>query len=455
LTYVSRLEKDSGAVMTPPDEMRVEPIGVRLKRLRLDLGLSQRELSGPGVSYAYISRIEAGARTPSVKALRMLARKLGVTVEYLETGRDLRDTDERELRIADAELELRLAADVESAEEKLGTILEEATQAGDHASAARARVGLGLAAAHRGNHLDAVERLEAAIADQPVPVAARPDVYATLGQSYSALGAADRAVRLFERCLEEIEASASEDSGTYIRFATFLSYALSDAGDYEHANAVVRDALARADDATDPYARVRLHWSLARVAGMEGRSSEALEYMRRAITLLEATDHNVQLARAYLLSAGIEAHEGDAGAAREHLISAKKLLGTHPEPADRALLAIGRSRLASLEGEGPKAVERAREAIAILGDFHGGEQGAAVWALAHGLAVSGDLEGAHGTYPRAVDLLAVHGRRNEAARASEEWAAVLQAHGRGDEAKPILARAAELLAADSVSSRGR
>jgi transcriptional regulator with XRE-family HTH domain len=37
--------------------------------------------------YAYISRIEANARTPSVKAMRKLARKLGVTVEYLETGK--------------------------------------------------------------------------------------------------------------------------------------------------------------------------------------------------------------------------------------------------------------------------------------------------------------------------------------------------------------------------------
>ena len=36
---------------------------------------------------AYISRIEAGARTPSVKALRQLASKLGVTVEHLETGK--------------------------------------------------------------------------------------------------------------------------------------------------------------------------------------------------------------------------------------------------------------------------------------------------------------------------------------------------------------------------------
>jgi transcriptional regulator with XRE-family HTH domain len=64
-----------------------ETIGERLRRLRLERGLSQRDLSERGVSYAYISRIEAGARTPSVKAMRVLAQKLGVTVEQLETGK--------------------------------------------------------------------------------------------------------------------------------------------------------------------------------------------------------------------------------------------------------------------------------------------------------------------------------------------------------------------------------
>jgi transcriptional regulator with XRE-family HTH domain len=63
-----------------------EGIAERLRRLRLERGMSQRDLSSPGVSYAYISRIEAGARTPSVKAMRLLAQKLGVTVEQLETG---------------------------------------------------------------------------------------------------------------------------------------------------------------------------------------------------------------------------------------------------------------------------------------------------------------------------------------------------------------------------------
>src|SRR5438874_11699108 len=95
------------SVATRSEDSHIEPIGVRLKRLRIERGFSQRDLSSPGVSYAYISRIEAGARTPSVKALRMLAQKLGVSVEYLETGREIGEGEARELKLGDAELEIR------------------------------------------------------------------------------------------------------------------------------------------------------------------------------------------------------------------------------------------------------------------------------------------------------------------------------------------------------------
>ena len=63
-----------------------DTVGGRIYARRLELGLSQRQLSGPGVSYAYISRIEAGQRQPSVKALRRLAARLEVSVQWLETG---------------------------------------------------------------------------------------------------------------------------------------------------------------------------------------------------------------------------------------------------------------------------------------------------------------------------------------------------------------------------------
>jgi transcriptional regulator with XRE-family HTH domain len=173
----------------PSAEARDEPIGVRLKRLRVERGLSQRDLSSPGVSYAYISRIEAGARTPSVKALRMLAQKLQVSVEYLETGRDIRDVDERELRLADAELEVRLGGNPTEAERKLNELLDEAQRAGDARCVTRAQIALGILAARRGNQLDAVERLEAALADGAVAAHSRLDAFAALGQAYASLGA--------------------------------------------------------------------------------------------------------------------------------------------------------------------------------------------------------------------------------------------------------------------------
>ena len=61
-------------------------IGERIRERRRELGLSQREAAGEGVSNSYVSRIEVGTRNPSVRALREIASKLGVSVEWLETG---------------------------------------------------------------------------------------------------------------------------------------------------------------------------------------------------------------------------------------------------------------------------------------------------------------------------------------------------------------------------------
>jgi transcriptional regulator with XRE-family HTH domain len=432
-----------------------ETIGARLKRLRLQRGFSQRDLSSPGVSYAYISRIEAGARTPSVKALRKLSQKLGVSVEYLETGRDIRDVDDRELRLADAELELRLTQNTADAETKLKDVLDEAAAAGDVVSATRAQLALGLVAAQRGNHLDAVERLEAVLDDGGVPVESRPDVYATLGQSYASLGAPDRSVRLFRRCLEEL-GDGPEHAASRIWFATLLSYALTDSGDYDGARDVIRAALEGEGVETDPYSRMRLYWSRARLAGIDGRSAEALDSIREAIALLKATDDSLHLARAYLMSAGIEASEGNADVAERHLDEADALLGHSSEPVDRAMSLIGRSRVAALRLDAAAAVSNARAAIDLLGSTHAGGQGAAVWAFARGLALQGDMDGSVDAYHRAIDLLSVHGQRHDAGRAAVELAEVLRSEGRGDEAEPILRRAYDLgVGAETASARQR
>lgn len=70
-------------------------------------GLSQRQLSFPGCSAAYISRLEAGDRVPSLQLLRKLAAKLNADDEYLATGVERIDQISPEL--VEEEVERRLA----------------------------------------------------------------------------------------------------------------------------------------------------------------------------------------------------------------------------------------------------------------------------------------------------------------------------------------------------------
>jgi transcriptional regulator with XRE-family HTH domain len=69
-------------------EPQMSSVGDRIRGRRLALGLSQRELATAGLSDAYISRLEANTRHPSVKVLRKLAPMLDVSVHWLETGKD-------------------------------------------------------------------------------------------------------------------------------------------------------------------------------------------------------------------------------------------------------------------------------------------------------------------------------------------------------------------------------
>ena len=435
-------------------EGQAETIGQRLRRLRHERGLSQRELSSPGVSYAYISRIEAGARRPSVKALRMLARKLGVSADYLETGSEIRDTDERELRIADAELELRLAGDPGEAEAKLEALRDAAVGAGDAVAASRANIALGLAAAAGGRNADAIDRLESGLELSRVSPSGRPDVYATLGRAYAATGRPDKAVEVFERCLGEVAEDAPEDLTAQVRFTTYLSYALTDLGDLDRAQDVLDSALDQADAMTDAYSRVRLYWSLARLADLQGQPAAALDYVRRAIALLDVTDDTLHLGRAHLLCGSILLSQGRAEDAGRHFDLAERLFGPHPEPEDVANLYTDQSRRAAQLGDGDEAVRRAKAALEAVGDEYGRERGTALWALAEGFALTGETDDAHESFRKATTLLEHEGHRRDYVEAYRAWGKFLRRSGREDEALEVLERAADL-AAEPVAADHR
>src|SRR5688500_14612497 len=96
-------------------------VGRRLKEARLAAGFSQRALSLPGCSSAYISRLEAGDRVPSLQLLRKLALKLGVDEEYLARGVERVEQGPPEL--VEAEVARRLG-DLRLARQRYQAVLE-------------------------------------------------------------------------------------------------------------------------------------------------------------------------------------------------------------------------------------------------------------------------------------------------------------------------------------------
>jgi transcriptional regulator with XRE-family HTH domain len=424
----------------PGNSHSAESVGERLKRLRLERGFSQRDLSGPGVSYAYISRIEAGARRPSVKALRMLAKKLGVTTDYLETGSQLDETSARELRLAEIELRLRLDGDVIL--DELNELLAEARAHADASTIARAHIALGFAANSRSDHTETIRHLEAARQCELVSVVSRPDVYVTLGRASAARGTPRNAVELFEEALRELDRIDPGDVGARVRFSAYLSFALTDLGELQRARAVVTDALARTEPTTDPYTRVRLYWSLGRLSIEQSRPLVALDSFRRAVALLEATEDTLHLARAHLncTQALIDADEIDA--AREHLAHAESLLGPNPRDDDLVVVRLMQAMCAARTGDHASAERFADEGLILAGALPN-EQGQLWWAIAVARAGAGNV-GADAAFENAVALLSEHGTVREYANVLRTYGRYLRDVGREHQALDVFERAANV-----------
>ena len=132
-------------------------VGQRLRRAREAAGLTQRDLSFEGCTAAYVSRIEAGARVPSLQILREFGKRLGVSADFLATGGPA-DADVSS-ELLEAEVALRLGDD-----EQAARLYEAARRAADSAAAiSRTQLGLGRVALHRGDVAGAIDLLEQAL----------------------------------------------------------------------------------------------------------------------------------------------------------------------------------------------------------------------------------------------------------------------------------------------------
>ena len=143
----------------------VEPgvLGARVKAARVARGLTQAELAGDGVSTAYVSRIESGARRPTLKVLAQLAGRLDKPVDQLLHGITSTEYDEIRLSLDYAELALENGEAAE-AEHQARDALTRAELASLGQFESRGHFLLGRAYESLGRLDDAIRELEHAVA---------------------------------------------------------------------------------------------------------------------------------------------------------------------------------------------------------------------------------------------------------------------------------------------------
>lgn len=372
-------------------------VGARLRAAREQVGLSQRQLSFLGCSPAYISRIEAGERIPSLQLLRELGRRLGVSEDYLATGTD---TPARTTPLLlEAEIALRLD-ELERAEELFASVLEGAT--GPYETAA-AKEGLGHLALRRGKPRDAISLFEQALMTSNQDESERPALAEGLGRAYAMLGEFAPAIAIFERCCT-IFAERSDTVQT-VRFSCLLGYALMDNGNLDRAEEAIGRALAEGSKVIhDPITRARLYWAQSKLRMDQGDSEAAVRYAYQTLATLQLTEDLHYQAIAHQLVAHLENDRRRPEEALRHLEQGWPLIERSGTPLELAHFRIEEARALARLGREEEAAALAMSITGQLGDALPEDSGRAYTVLADVFVELGHSERAQELYELAAEF---------------------------------------------------
>ncbi|HEU6445618.1 MAG TPA: tetratricopeptide repeat protein [Gaiellaceae bacterium] len=421
-------------------------MGRRLREARERAGISQRQLSFEGCSPAYISRIEAGERIPSLQLLREMGRRLGVSEDYLATGLE-REAGGEDRMLLDAEVSLRLGEldDAERAyEEVLGKAETTALQA-------RALAGMGQIAFERGDARRAVNSLEEALRVSGAEAADQPALADTLGRAYATLGDHQPAIRIFRQALRAAE--DRKDAVEIVRFGVLLANAYIDSNALGDAEELLERTVERAPNAADPIFRARIFWSQSRLYAMREDPTTAARYARKALELLELTEHTHYAARAHHLLAHVELDRGHAEEALELLDKGLPLVESTGNTLETALFRLEKARALVELGRTEEAERLASASTALLAEAAPLDAGRGYMLVGEIYEGLGDRAKARQFYEQAVGLLE-GGADRYLVEVYGKLAALHEADGRSDEALAVLKKAMAVQSPSAAVSAG-
>ncbi len=396
--------------MAPADMVGEVPVGERIRRLRLERGLSQSELAAGRLSKGFISQIESGRSRPSPESLRFIALRLGVPLVALLPGIELAQQQAFLLRAAEAAVKAGERGEAELLLEEVRPLL---SAPGERSWFHRLRGEMLIQKSELEEALDeALTAFDQVSSGEPTDETVRAcnligRIHHLAGRQPAALLYFDRAAALagHQGVSPAVRALVHSNRGN-----THMLL-----GDPAHAIQAYDAARAAAEDAEDLWQLAIAHTGLGEAARQRGDLPSAIAHAERAVTLFERIEMR-QLQAQILHNLGhVYADSGDLNNARafqEQALTAARAMN------NSQIAGYSLERLAALEvaeGHADVAIaqaQRAIEAARACGDNGLLAISYAVLAEAHELA--GDRAASDEAFVdarRIADIAAVMERR--------------------------------------------
>ena len=343
-------------------------IGTRLRGLRLERGLTQRELGAPRYTHAYISTIEAGRRNPSRTAIEFLATKLGVDTEELATGRPPDLVVRLEMQLQDARVAVSDGR-LDEAEQMFAHVAWDAGRFGLARLHARAEEGQALRRERAGDSTAALAQYRRSLellADEPPT--ARADAVAGMARCLSALGDGRYAIHLLESLLDEIERAGPPDPNALARVHASLVDTYLDAGLYRHAAESAAELEHLSPRLTDPARVAQMHMNSAHLYLVQGKIEDAERSLQRAEDAYRQLSLRTELGGTFLARGYVLSRDGRMAEAREQLEQAIRVFDETGNEKDLVRALNELARVERLAGNARRARELLLRAIHTVGD---------------------------------------------------------------------------------------
>lgn len=401
-------------------------VGRRIRVAREQAGLTQRQLAFAGCSPAYLSRIEAGERTPSLQLLREIGRRLGVSTEYLAVGEEAPGIDE----ITEAEVLLALGQR-EDAKDRFSKQLGGA----EGVERARALTGLAALSLDEGAVDDAWSRADEAAQLLGDSVADFPRTVETLVRACAARGDFETAAG----SLTAILARVAADDPRSVQYGVLLANVYIDQGDHARAASLLGDLRGATETLRDPILLAKTLWSQSRLQVARANPTVAAQLAGEAVAVIRATEHQEYAARAHHVLAYIELQRGNAREALDLLDEAWPLIAAGRDRLIQAQFRLERARALAALDEPQQAHAIATELLGELEHLSPVDATRCAGVIADVLAQTGDAGRALETYEMAVELLP---QRDSPMLVDfyTRWSDLLAGEGRTEEALAVARR---------------